>query len=381
MRHRLLLAFMALPLVGCSEGQRLAPSVEERDSSGVAFLIHSTEAGQLLRVEDSAEVVVGTPSDGTELFRVRGGVLLPGNALAIANSGTNEVLFFGPNGELVCRVGGEGEGPEEFKNILWIQNRGDGEVSVYDAGNLRVNRYGRSGELITSKPVRLDPEDPPSENAMVGRGFHLGLTSRDHLLSVPWPAAILDGVVGIIPLEAELRNYSPDLSDFVVIDTVQLRTWYEAAQPEGPPIEQVFEAPVFVFSANRNRLAYSEADAHRIVILEDGVPVKVIVEERPRIPFRPDSIPPYLNHHADSLPAYRLVQVDGDGRVWAQPPTTSGQTSVRWRVFSADGRSKSEIDLPVSSAVLDALGDRLLLLERDSLDVETVVVRVTRGAF
>ena len=52
----------------------------------------------------------------------------------IANAGSDEMLFFAADGTLVRRVGGEGEGPEEFQNILWVQADDSGGVIVYDAG-------------------------------------------------------------------------------------------------------------------------------------------------------------------------------------------------------------------------------------------------------
>ena len=379
MRYLPLLALAAFSLFGCVEGERPVPGVEVHDSGGVSLVVHSGVPGHLLRTDGAPVALVGSGSDGSELFRVRGGVLLPDGGFAIANSGSNEVLFFGNGGDLLRRVGGEGRGPEEFTNILWIQSRGEGELSAYDAGNLRLNRYDQFGEMISSSPVRFEPEEPPSDNSMVGRGFPLGLTEEDRLLSVPWPAAVLDGTEGPLPLQGELRSYSPDLSEFYVIDTVQLRTWYETPQPEGAPIEQILESPIFVFSANGPWLAYSEAAGHRVTVLKNGTPFFVIVEDRSRVPFRPDSLPSHMHHHADSLPAYRTVQVDSEGRIWLQPPEEGDAGVVRWRVFSGEGFVRSVVDLPASTTVLDAMGDRVLLLERDEFDVETVALRVLHG--
>jgi hypothetical protein len=78
---------------------------------------------------------------------------------------------------------------------------------------------------------------------------------------------------------------------------------------------------------------------------------------------------------ADSLPAYRALSVDSDGRVWLKPADAGEAELVEWRVISADGRSIYSVILPATALVLDALGSRILLLERDEFGVETVVVR------
>ena len=168
---------------------------------------------------------------------------------------------------------------------------------------------------------------------MVGPGFPLGVTASGRLIAVPWPAVELDGVEGPAPLRGELRNYSLDLTEFVPVDTVQLRVWYEAVQPEGPPVDQILESPLFLSSAQGTWLAYSEAEVHRVVVLDDGEPAYVVVENRARVPFEPDSTPSYVNHIADSLPSYRELKVDADGRVWVRPSTASTDTQVLWRVF------------------------------------------------
>jgi hypothetical protein len=49
-----------------------------------------------------------------------------------------------------------------------------------------------------------------------------------------------------------------------------------------------------------------------------------------------------------------------------------GITATEWRVFGADGRSVGALVLPERAEVLDATRDRLLLLTRDELDVESI---------
>jgi hypothetical protein len=195
---------------------------------------------------------------------------------------------------------------------------------------------------------------------------------------VPWAAARFSGVEGPLPLKGELRDYDPELAAFNRLDSVQLRTWYEAPQLQGPPIEQMLEAPTFLFSAHGPRVAYSDAQTYRVTVLEGDKPSQVILENRTRIPFSPDSLPDHMHHAADSLPAYRALIVDSDGRIWIRPSLVQADGEVEWRVVSRDGRRIDVIKLPESTSMLDASDDKILLLERDEFDVETVAVRRIR---
>lgn len=379
MNRSFLLIVSALLPGACVADADRSSVVEVRDSAGVEVLTH-TEAQPHTGLRLSSEGGFTVGDAGIDLFRVRGGVLLSNGDLVIANAGSHELLYFDAAGELVHRVGGEGDGPGEFENLLWIHGTESGRVVAYDAGTLRLSTFDAQGGLIESRSVQFEPEDQASERSIVGRGFPIGIAPDGRVIAVPWPVARLTGGEGPLPLMAELRSYGADLSGFVSLDTVRLRTWYEEPQPEGPPLGQVLEGPLFVFSSNRRWIAYSEARGYRVTVLEDGSPTRVIVEDRSRVPFQPDSLPEHIRHAADSLPAYRALTVDADGRIWVEPSVRGSDEVVRWRVFSRDGRTMDSIELPVSSTVLDASGDRVAVLERDELGVETVTVKPIESA-
>jgi hypothetical protein len=98
----------------------------------------------------------------------------------------------------------------------------------------------------------------------------------------------------------------------------------------------------------------------------------VIRERRARAPFTPDSIPASYAVAADSLPAYQDLRVDGLHRIWAR--LTVDDDPAIWRVFDESGTTLLDMALPVDARVLDADEGRLMLLRRDSLDVESVTI-------
>lgn len=372
------LAFLVtgVALTGCGEGSDHDAVPLVVDSAGVRVVRHTGEPVERLTVSQEPDLRLGArPDGGDALYRVRGGTLLDGGGVAVANRGSSEVLFFASDGELVQRAGGEGQGPSEFSNILWLQEQGTGSLAVYDAGNVRIAHLDQEGELLSTQNLTLEPESEPSDRVMRGPGFPIGVAAEGRVLMIPWAEAVLDGVEGPLPLRGELRDYAEDISGYEALDSVRLRTWYETEQVEGPPIGQILESPTFLFAANREWIAYSEAIAHRVTVLRDGRPSYILEENRARQPFTPDSVPEHLAAAADSLPAYRELQVDSEGRVWVKSPVADLAPHAEWRVFSDGGLEARTIDLPATTSVLDAVGDRLLLLERDSLGVETVAIR------
>lgn len=134
------LAFLVtgVALMGCGEGSDHDAVSLVLDSAGVRVVRHTGEPVERLTVSQEPDLRLGArPDGGDALYRVRGGTLLDGGGVAVANRGSSEVLFFASDGEVVQRTGGEGQGPSEFSNILWLQEQGTGSLAVYDAGNVR----------------------------------------------------------------------------------------------------------------------------------------------------------------------------------------------------------------------------------------------------
>lgn len=367
-------------LLGCGGTDRASESTpfEISDSAGVEVITHHGEPRRGLTADLQAELVLGGDDEGAvQLYRVAGAVFFEDGGLAVANGGTHEVLFFDSDGRLAGSAGREGEGPEEFSGLLWIQGGEAGEVIVYDGANRRLNTLDRLGTFLKAETTRVEAEEPAAPDVITGPGFLLGALLGTGLVAIPSAKAVFKGRPGPLPVTGELIRVADGEEQGSVLDTLVVRTWAEltSGQEGGPPIGQVFGAPALLFSAHGRWIAYSEADSHQITVLEDGRPDRVLMEAIPRRPFQPDSVPEYWARVADSLPAYRHLQVDGDGRVWVQRPPQDTDSLADWHLFSEDGRHRYRIRLPAGSQVLDASGDRVVILERDEFDVETVAIR------
>lgn len=376
-------AILMMFLFGCAAPEPESVASMVTDSAGITVVTHA-EMQDVLELERSSGIRLGEGTEIAELFyQVRGGVLLPDERVAIANAGSQELLFLSSYGSLVGRFGGDGQGPEEFSNLFRLQGLPDGSVVASDPGNGRLVWVTSTGELAHSRSVSFEPEATPApDQGIIGRGFVFGVTPAREVLAVPWARAEYSGAEGLLPLRGELRRYSSNLEAFEPIDSVRLRLWFEQSQAEGPPIGQILGAPLLVFSANGSWLAYSEGAAYRIVLLKDGVAKVVIHEQRPLAAFTPDSVPRHYHHAAEFLPAYSELVVDSDGRVWARLGTPESSDVAEWHVFSERGMRGAVLRLPSSTSVLDARGGQVLVLERDELDVESVVLlRLANGVF
>lgn len=60
----------------------------------------------------------------------------------------SEIRVFGPDGDFVRRVGGEGQGPGEFGDPLGVDVSPDGEIWVLDVGNQRISVHDTAGRYL-----------------------------------------------------------------------------------------------------------------------------------------------------------------------------------------------------------------------------------------
>jgi hypothetical protein len=92
-----------------------------------------------------------------------------------------------------------------------------------------------------------------------------------------------------------------------------------------------------------------------------------------------------------TYPAYGALVIDASGRIWIGEYVGLTEDERRWTVFGVDGRPIGRLSLPVfrpewievensipgflTHELLDATGDRIAILRKDSLDVQYIEVR------
>lgn len=381
--HRALAASAALVGImlihGCAADEPGVVNSVIRDSAGVRIASNAPVQDRELSVDVEPILSLGETADGAPLFRVSAGVLLDDETIVIANGGTDELHFYSLDGSLRIR-GGSGEGPGEFGSIGWLQAWGDTAIVVGDVALGRMTVVDRTGEYLGMTRWEVPFEQASTPGIIRGAGGPLSLLTDGRIIGFPAGAAHLDGLPGPLPARAAIRVYPPSTREASELDSVTVVTWYEAAsRGGGPPFRALYGSAHLLHSARDDRVAYSDGLEHRIEVLDDGRRSLSIRERRSRIPFEPDSVPGGFGGAADSLPAYRALLVDREGRVWAGAPLRFGDALVEWRVFANTGEVLGHVRLPSDVEILDASDSLVLMLQRDSLDVETVELRRLEG--
>ncbi|MCH7563401.1 MAG: hypothetical protein IH968_06195 [Gemmatimonadetes bacterium] len=101
--------------------------------------------------------------EGDEPYQLHGAsssVRLPDGRIAVVNGGSDEVRFFGENGEFLGSFGGDGDGPGEFRDPSRIRYlRGD-TLQVWDQRKRRYSLHDGSGAFIEVRRLESDEMEP-----------------------------------------------------------------------------------------------------------------------------------------------------------------------------------------------------------------------------
>jgi hypothetical protein len=95
--------------------------------------------------------VFGAEAD-EPLFQVVGAALIGGHVI-VANGGTHRIHVYEVNGTLVRTSGGPGEGPGEFRRMVWTGVTAD-RFFVFDYVLSRLTELSGEGDLLGSRQIR-----------------------------------------------------------------------------------------------------------------------------------------------------------------------------------------------------------------------------------
>ena len=381
-------------MAGCDpHATKDTQAFQVRDSAGVTIYENSEgewSEATAWRLSSEPILTIGE-LDGPEeylLFQVSGARQLSNGNIVIANAGTGELRFYDPNGRHVRSIGGEGDGPGEFRAIGEPWPLGSDSIVVWDRRSRRLTVFDINGEF--GRSFRLDdpfPEAlPPTpqgiladNSLLVSAGIRWGGqvtqgTSRDSIVysryslegvhtatsirrqGVQWHLGRPDGFGG-----GEVLGYVPN-----------------AANPA---------ATVF-----GDRLYYGSGESWEIgVYSPDGALTHLFRRDEPNRPFTPDidgdnrEMPPGLGTAQqaglarfwasmpvrETFPAYRSFIASDDGSVWVENYTHPSE-QPSWAVFRDDGRYLGEVETPIRAQVTHIGDDFVLVIWEDELGVQQV---------
>lgn len=311
----------------------------------------------------------------------------------IANSGSAEIRVFDSEGDWMRTLGGEGDGPGEFRSVDWI-GRVDGDTLLaFDTGRRRLTLFGPERDVARTVTLEGASGLPMGSVAPLPDGTYVvGWDTGD-----VW-TRVEDGTVNAgetARSSAVLLHYS---HDGTVLDTVGAFPGFEAAlrdrrgqvRPSRPPFGRGFSYAaggdhVFVGTHERFTIDAYAPDGRLVrSVRRPGLDLSVTSS-------RVDSLLELVLAAADNdrqrryyhdlfrngpLPekrsAFGRMLVDPAGNLWVGEYSYRPLPSPRWYVFDPDGSFVAQVDVPSGLSVTEAGDDYVLGVRRGSLGVQRV---------
>ena len=370
-----------------AEGESGTASVT--DSAGVEIVTNRGNLwreGDEWRVSPDPDVSVGTfEGDAVyELFQVQGAVRLSDGTILVLNAGTNELRSYNAAGRYLWSVGGEGEGPGEFRNPSDIYVLGSDTIMVWDPQLRRMSVFHRDGAYVRSFSIR-GPENSYRASALFEDRTLLATTSTV-FSPASEPGAQRDTSLYVLfNLDGDSLTHLgtfPGTDQFVrtagggmaVISLVFGRTSHLATRATSLYVGTNDAYAIDEYDRDGRLVRSIQRDVEPIPVTDEMLAAEVEsrleqMREQFRAVFGPlyDEMP-----KAPSLPYYSAIHVDPDGYIWVERFTSMSAPVFEWTVFNSAGRMLGQVTFPDGLDVYEIGRDYVLGRWRDESDVEYV---------
>jgi hypothetical protein len=374
-----------------------------RDSAGIQIVANDRpvwwSAQDVPRLAASPSLVIGDrPESDYVLSRVAGAARLSDGRIVVADGGSLQLKVFDSEGEFVSSVGGRGDGPGEFRQLVAFGTLA-GDTMFAQSGPGTVTFFDPDGGFLRRVNV-FTPQAGPD-----GLKFIAAVLDDQSVVvgPIPMPEPRPAGTrwVDSIPLAIMGRDTAEQVSlgnfpaMLVVMDEGTPRPpWFGPQAAFAADETSLFvgygaEYSIKVFSPNgvlqriiRRRwtpTAVTRGDIDEFVTewAKRWVTATGPEAERQRQDLRDD---PY----ASEVPAYSQLIVGRLGRLWvreahlADAPgagqlTTSPLVPSVWSVFDGGGGWLGDVTMPADFLPTDIGADYVMGIARDLDGVETVV--------
>lgn len=159
----LLVSLLLFTTAGCTGpgGGGADPSDSATPAQGEAW---SLSANPIL------EIGVQEGAEEYQFHQAGSSVRLDDGRLVVANQGSRQLRFFDEGGAYLFAIGGEGEGPGEFRYPSRIRKTGQDSLLVWDQGLQRVSFFDFQGDFLGSRMLLPTAEVLfPGDEWLVGR--------------------------------------------------------------------------------------------------------------------------------------------------------------------------------------------------------------------
>ncbi len=395
MRTHLIMRTVPLGLALLFGSQACSPSTENdpqiasisvRDSAGVEVVEAPREVIEALpewSLELSLDLGGADASPEHEFFRVNGARILTDGTLVVVNSGSQQVLFFDQQGNLENVVGGDGDGPEEFRFPVWALPLPGDSLLVFDRRVRRLSVISPERRIVRSARLEGSPVNSNLEGVLDSR--QVVLTN----LVVTMPA-------GAEPQENETELLLYDL-DGVLVRKIGDFAGVRFVALEGRPLVNVVFDALTSFAAGGTGIWIGTGRDYQVRMVDDGGKTTLIsrwwgpdrtvtssdrerwreeriadaetAEERERARERASQ-----TVFAERRAAYGSLWSARSGDLWIREYQPWPSDTLEWLVLDAVGHPKARVHTPRGLRVFDILDDRIVGAMDDDLDVAHVVV-------
>jgi hypothetical protein len=402
-----ILLLPALGFLGCDTdavGNDEGPSTfAQFDSAGIVIAVTpGAGIGPIGWDIDSLPDLVISSDDSLFLDGVQGLRALPDGGVLVVDAGSSELRFYDPEGRLVYRVGGKGEGPGEFMDPVLVPWPASDSILVADRRLPRLHLYSVDGGSHRTLRYsqgwpsgRLPPMGAVDPNALLFQkhapnsvsGYGLQVTAGEHVL------------------------VDPETGHEVHLDSVRRNNGLRVRRSPMSYLVGIPFRPLPFAAATENGVLTSDGvgwdireydrqgTLRRILRVADHArrPVtEAMIDADPEIAWLDEVQLGSLRDELpipDSLPVFESMIVDSRGWLWAQRyrPIScrtfpwnrhyvcgpgqyeADQVEPReWMVFDPQGQARGVVWTPPGLDVLSISDEHVLGVWRDELGLEYV---------
>ena len=365
------------------------------DAGPEAGLVADPGAGAPPTIEAEAVLSVGVVTGDTlqEFDRVTSPFVLPDGRLVVPLRGSSDIRVFDQAGILVERLGGDGEGPGEFRYLSAAWPRGD-TIEAFDSRLRRISRFLPDGTVeVVPIPSGAYPDmsvavGPLGEGWALGGVVAGGYGERDRIL---------------------VHYFDPEGAHLGELGSIEGFARYYAEGGSPHPL-----SPRAVFASDGTRVYLGDTEVPSIRLVRTGgaadgeiawepaesISGEAALEQVIEVALAEGSADQgfFTRERLEAAPVPARVSVfwdllpDREGFLWVQPyeplehafalgaslsgPSGSGGA---WWVFTADGRYAGPVGIPEGLALTQVTRTAVVGIRRDAFGVETVHVhRVNR---
>jgi hypothetical protein len=368
----------------------------ERDSAGIRIVENPASALEVeLAVPATPELEIGV-LDGEaayQLYQVSAAARLADGTFVVANAGSREVRFYGPDGVHRVTVGGAGQGPEEFRYPAALLVEAGDTLVVQD--RLDRVRYGPGGDFLGRESAdreRLQHAAGPggfTEGGLwlPGGSLFAPVYERQTAPPVAGPPfrprmtflrirpedAVVDTLGDFGGIGQQYVDVGGTRGVAAVVPPFPVNTSWAHGARDGTLVAADSERPEFHLFRGDGTHVLVRWPALRVPLLADEV--EAWKEAQRGASWTRGQLPALERAWASlDIPERKAaygtrVSMGRDGSVWV-PESDSQADPAPYLVFTPDGRLRGRATLPGPFLVLDAGDDWVLGVYRDENEVE-----------